>query len=353
MLEVDIKVFEGVIAQLLRKTDKKKLIEEFSTNPRFYCSILKDISRGKDSANYHVLENLTWNNKIIEQFVVDQARSVLSYFSADKPEDEYFEIPDEHSGRYFSLSPVVIKRPSWGGVNSRKFAYLFSLAIFTLILVLILYITRSGLLFDSTGEESTKKIEGIKLSVTKPASKLAKEKAPSAKAVKEKKEITLSSLRGDEEVFSFKESESTEGIAEGEGKRVIRLKEAPEEALEKTQVNKPELGVKETISSKEETREISDLRGVSKEKVAGSEYVVKEGDSLWEIAKRFNTSVKNLRDVNGLKSNRVDIGDVLVVPDAEQKEIVNKKVGGEEIKEVKKVRPVPKPPQRLRLMITN
>ncbi len=43
-------------------------------------------------------------------------------------------------------------------------------------------------------------------------------------------------------------------------------------------------------------------------------YIVKRGDTLWEIAKRFKVSVTTLRRVNRLSSNCLAIGQVLTIP---------------------------------------
>lgn len=42
-------------------------------------------------------------------------------------------------------------------------------------------------------------------------------------------------------------------------------------------------------------------------------YVVKKGDSLYVIAKRFNTSVDNIKKLNNLTSNNLDVGQVLKI----------------------------------------
>ena len=44
-------------------------------------------------------------------------------------------------------------------------------------------------------------------------------------------------------------------------------------------------------------------------------YTVKKGDSLYSIAKRYNTSVDELIKLNNLKSNNLKIGDLLKVPE--------------------------------------
>ena len=45
-----------------------------------------------------------------------------------------------------------------------------------------------------------------------------------------------------------------------------------------------------------------------------TEYVVHPGDSLWEIAKRFNTTTRAIQSLNQLKRTRLRIGQVLLIP---------------------------------------
>lgn len=44
-------------------------------------------------------------------------------------------------------------------------------------------------------------------------------------------------------------------------------------------------------------------------------YIVKKGDSLWSISKKFNTSVDKLKEDNNLKSNLLQIGQKLIIND--------------------------------------
>ena len=48
--------------------------------------------------------------------------------------------------------------------------------------------------------------------------------------------------------------------------------------------------------------------------IAPGSYSVKRGDSLSEIAERFRTSVSELKDINNLRSNIIQIGQILTIP---------------------------------------
>lgn len=43
-------------------------------------------------------------------------------------------------------------------------------------------------------------------------------------------------------------------------------------------------------------------------------YIVERGDTLWSISKKFNVSVQNLKDENNLKDNTLSIGQQLIIP---------------------------------------
>ena len=44
------------------------------------------------------------------------------------------------------------------------------------------------------------------------------------------------------------------------------------------------------------------------------EYVVKAGESLWSIAKKFDTTVGDIKKINNLKTNSLSIGQKLIIP---------------------------------------
>lgn len=47
---------------------------------------------------------------------------------------------------------------------------------------------------------------------------------------------------------------------------------------------------------------------------SGVIYVVKNGDSLWSIGKKYNVSVNDLKSANNLNSNMLSIGQQLIIP---------------------------------------
>ena len=47
----------------------------------------------------------------------------------------------------------------------------------------------------------------------------------------------------------------------------------------------------------------------------GEEYVVKKGDSLYSIAKKYNTSVDNLKSINNIITDSLAIGQIIKLPE--------------------------------------
>jgi LysM repeat protein len=110
-----------------------------------------------------------------------------------------------------------------------------------------------------------------------------------------------------EEVSELTTEEPSTTKLEGEEKEAALLLKESEKVL---------------IAKKEEKKI---LQPKETSKIKQNKYVVIKEDNLWEIARRFNTSVKNLKETNNLKSNRLDIGDVLIIPGVQQKGVVKKK----------------------------
>jgi curved DNA-binding protein CbpA len=301
MLKVEIKAFEKVIIRIVNSTDIRELIGEFSKDAVFFCSLLKDISKGKDSPNYHVLKKVARDRKISEQFIIEQAKSILSLFAPDEPKEDYYKIlnisrlasadeirsswldlmktyhPDkigdqgldvtkklneayevlgnpikrrEYNARRLPALPVVVSG-LWMDIGSKKLIYSASLTI--LIFGVIFYLMGSGLLFHS------------------------KEKGDLAEKIENKKE---------------------------------HIELPPPAAVKGPTSNKLKGGGREIFTSQQE-------------EIKKNKYI--EGNSLWEIAEGLNTS-EDLEFANKLKSNKFDIWDILAIPQAKPKGVMEKEV---------------------------
>ena len=44
------------------------------------------------------------------------------------------------------------------------------------------------------------------------------------------------------------------------------------------------------------------------------EYTVRVGDTLWELSRRYGTTVEAIRELNGLTSDMIYIGQTLLIP---------------------------------------
>ena len=62
------------------------------------------------------------------------------------------------------------------------------------------------------------------------------------------------------------------------------------------------------------TIKIGDTLLVPRLEVDESTYVVKLGDTLWSIAKRYNVSVNDLKNANNLQDNLLSVGQTLIIP---------------------------------------
>ena len=63
-------------------------------------------------------------------------------------------------------------------------------------------------------------------------------------------------------------------------------------------------------------------------------YTVKKGDNLYQIALKYDTSVDALKNLNGLTSNLLSIGQVLKIPSSSSNEIVYTVVSGDNLYQI-------------------
>jgi len=59
----------------------------------------------------------------------------------------------------------------------------------------------------------------------------------------------------------------------------------------------------------------------SKPVTTDKKYVVKKGDTLHELSKRSGVSVESIKKANGLSDNRLNIGDTLLIPDSKKEDV--------------------------------
>ena len=77
------------------------------------------------------------------------------------------------------------------------------------------------------------------------------------------------------------------------------------------------VGMKLRVPARGTGRPVTEAKvSVSKnhDEKAPARYVVRQGDSLWQIAGRFNTTAKEIQAFNGLKSTPLSLGQVLLIP---------------------------------------
>jgi membrane-bound lytic murein transglycosylase D len=74
------------------------------------------------------------------------------------------------------------------------------------------------------------------------------------------------------------------------------------------------------VKSKKAEVELAAVRSDLHNKGPGQYYVVKEGDSLWEIARQFDLDSKELQQLNGLTSNVIHPGERILVADSQRVE---------------------------------
>ncbi|MDA2918689.1 LysM peptidoglycan-binding domain-containing protein, partial [Desulfobacterota bacterium AH_259_B03_O07] len=174
--------------------------------------------------------------------------------------------------------------------------------------------------------------------------------------VKEEKEKTkeVARKREEEQVEKKSPQESVKGVVVKEEKektkevarktdKILESEEKSEPTMKdpsSTKSESPEVEV--ALSLPKESKESLIAEAKKKEGIPGKEekkvvkpeeiskikentYIVKEEDNLWLIARRFNTRVKNLKAINNLTSNRLDKGDVLLIPQTSEKELHVKK----------------------------
>ncbi len=219
MINLDTREFEKLISDFIDAKDIRSLVNKFSKDRIFYYYVLKDISMGRKSLNYKILKKVARKKKVSENFIIEQAKSVLSYIAPyDEPElDNYYEIlnvspdasneiirekwielmkshhPDkvgeqgvdrakkineayeilssptkrvDYDTKYAPDIPIIVKDK---GTDNTSRALLYLVPFILLIGASYLYLSSSGLLFQSEldKENFTKNVQNSNLSNVK------------------------------------------------------------------------------------------------------------------------------------------------------------------------------------------
>lgn len=80
MIILDKRKYERIVSDLIDAKDIRELAERFSLDRIYYYHILKDISSGRRSPNYRLLEGIAGRRKLSVDFIIEQSKSVLNFF---------------------------------------------------------------------------------------------------------------------------------------------------------------------------------------------------------------------------------------------------------------------------------
>ncbi len=80
MIILDKRKYERIVSELIDAKDIRELADRYSLDRIYYYHILKDISVGKRSPNHRILKKLAQRRRLREDFIVEQAKSVLNFF---------------------------------------------------------------------------------------------------------------------------------------------------------------------------------------------------------------------------------------------------------------------------------
>ena len=372
MITINSKTLEKVVLELVESTDLRRLSKEFLRDRVFFYSVLKDISRGKDSPNYRVIRKIAKKKKIKEDFIVDQARSIISYLAPEEPVEDYYRVlnvspsatPEEIRRSWLSLVkeyhpdkmgayglditkklneayevlgnpqrraeydakripeyPVVVRDFGVG-----KGVSLFASVAILFVVAVLVYMWRL-----SPSHVQAKREVSVKNEVKEPVLALKTPSPPEPKEVKvsrREETYTVKETPKQKEPLKPKE-EKKEAVGEEktisgpeEKERVVAKLNMEEKKQVETSGSEnvrvfPAVRVERKEEVKPATEENKKEEFVTKEAEIGGKrsYTVKQGDSLWLIARRFNVSVDDIVRANGLKDLRLDVGDVLTIPE--------------------------------------
>jgi len=92
MINLEFNQYRNLVKIIITANDFNLLVKEFEDDRIFLYSILKDIHDWKKSPNYKILKKIARENKVSEDFIVEQAFSIIKYLK-----------PKEHGVNYYNI----------------------------------------------------------------------------------------------------------------------------------------------------------------------------------------------------------------------------------------------------------
>ena len=80
MIILDKRKYERIVSDLIDAKDIRDLAERYALDRVYYYHILKDITLGERSPNYNLLKGIAKKRRLREDFVIEQAKSILNFF---------------------------------------------------------------------------------------------------------------------------------------------------------------------------------------------------------------------------------------------------------------------------------
>ena len=366
MISIDTKTYEKLISDFINASDIRSLVYNFSKDRTFYYNVLKDISRGKSSANYKILKKVAYKKKVSENFIIERAKSVLSYIASfNGPDlDKYYDVfnvspdasdkeirqrwielmksnhPDkvgqgglnrakkineayevlssskksiDYDFKYLPNEPIIVKDDGMGSVSKMFFYFVPFILV---IAVSYLYLSSSGLLFKSEADKEwiATNIENLILTkIDIKSEKYYTGVEPESKLMESEKLAQKSENIATNNKIENKSPNINKDITP---KRLYKRKSNSSQE----QIVALNTGNKEQENISKQNKLTNNKPDVGEELLipesnlkSNKKYVVKSGDTLSQIAEKFGVKTKDLKNTNQLKNDNLQIGQTLYI----------------------------------------
>jgi len=91
MIEITRRDYELLLKEILNRKDLREIIG-LIPQKYIYGLILLDISKGSKALNFRIIKEFALKNKIGEQFIIDQAKSVISIIKPTLEDGDYYKV---------------------------------------------------------------------------------------------------------------------------------------------------------------------------------------------------------------------------------------------------------------------